>query len=197
MIIDKYTKHSIFSLPILFYNRITAKELKDNQFVNMYVYDRNKPILDCIFLVFRKLNSELLYKLSNLEGYYNHYMYNIDNVDYHVVSFTKDYYDSYIVESINKGMYYTLGFDEKMKVIKFWLNPKMNEKIFRYLFDEKYKVEKPIKEGIEKLEKNKAVDFSTAFLFCISTYFRTWILNCHNTYVSQQNLYSHIKLLLE
>ena len=48
MIIDKYTKHTIFSLPLLF-NSISARELKDNQFINMYVYDKNRPLLDCIY----------------------------------------------------------------------------------------------------------------------------------------------------
>lgn len=169
MIIDKYTKHSIFSLPILFNNKITAQELKDNRFINMYVYDENRPLMDCIFLVFKGLSKEFLYKLSKIKGYCNYITQIIDDVDYDIISFTKDEFDNYIVDSINKGLYYTIGFDNKMKIIKFWFNPKMNEKIFKYLFDEHCEVEKPVEEELKITGKNKAVDLiSTAFSF-IST----------------------------
>jgi hypothetical protein len=53
MIINKYTKHSIFSLPQIFYDTFTKYDLKNSEFVNMYTSDMNNPLLsNHIFLVF-------------------------------------------------------------------------------------------------------------------------------------------------
>ena len=45
MIVNKYTKHSIFSLPLIFDNIFNKEELKNNEFVNMYIYDINNTLL--------------------------------------------------------------------------------------------------------------------------------------------------------
>ena len=130
MIIDKYTKHTIFSLPLLF-NSISARELKDNQFINMYVYDKNRPLLDCIYLVFKNISSSFLNKLSKLNNYYNTIYKSINGTIYTIVAFKQDEFDNYIINSINKAMYYTIGYENKIKIIKFWFNPRMNENIFK------------------------------------------------------------------
>lgn len=167
MIINKYTKHTIFSLPLLF-NSISAKELKDNQFINMYVYDKNRPLLDCIYLVFKNISSSFLNKLSKLNNYYNTIYKSINGTIYTIVAFKQDEFDNYIINSINKAMYYTIGYENKIKIIKFWFNPKMNENIFRYLFDENFIADPPIDECIDLYDTNKAVDLmSTAFLFLL------------------------------
>lgn len=168
MIVDKYTKHTIFSLPLLF-NGISAKELKDNQFINMYVYDKNRPLLDCIYLVFKNINSSFLNKLSKLNSYYNTIYKSINGTIYTIVAFKQDEFDNYIINSINKAMYYTIGYENKIKIIKFWFNPKMNENIFRYLFDENFIADPPIDECIDLYDTNKAVDLmSTAFFISIT-----------------------------
>ena len=65
MLIDKYTKHSIFSLPLIFDDIVDRHELKANGFVNMYVYDLNIPLAsNHIFLVFKNLSNELLEKFE-------------------------------------------------------------------------------------------------------------------------------------
>ena len=56
MIINKYTKHSIFSLPQIFYDTFTKYDLKNSEFVNMYTSDMNNPLLsNHIFLVFHNI----------------------------------------------------------------------------------------------------------------------------------------------
>ena len=58
MIIDKYTKHSIYSLPQIFYETLTKYDLKNNDFVNMYTSDLNHPLLsNHIFLVFHNIKN--------------------------------------------------------------------------------------------------------------------------------------------
>lgn len=149
MELNKYTKHTIFSLPLLFNNRITATELKENQFVNMFVRDKNRPILDCVYLMFKNLKEDLLNKFYDFVDYYNMIPFNYNGINYQIVAFTKDYFDSYIIDSINKGMYQSLNFCDKMKIIKFWYNPKVNDKLFQYLFDNNCDVEKPNDESID------------------------------------------------
>ena len=192
MIIDKYTKHTIFSLPLLF-NSISAKELKDNQFINMYVYDKNRPLLDCIYLVFKNISSSFLNKLSKLNNYYNTIYKSINGTIYIIVAFKQDEFDNYIINSINKAMYYTIGYENKIKIIKFWFNPRMNENIFRYLFDENFIADPPIDECIDIYDTNKAVDLmSTAFFYFY--YFRILRSYCHNIFFFLENFYFHILL---
>lgn len=45
MLIDKYTKHSIFSLPQIFGDILSKRDLDDSEFVNMYMNDVNNPLL--------------------------------------------------------------------------------------------------------------------------------------------------------
>lgn len=159
MILNKYTKNSIFSLP-LYFKQLTAKELKDNEFVNMYVEDLNKPITDCVHLVFKAIKPELLNKLKQTKGYHSISFYTINNVDYCVLAFTlQGNHDLLSFENIQKGKYHLLSLADKVRIIRFWYNPAINDKIFEYLFDDTSPKDKPINEVIDVADKIKAVSY--------------------------------------
>ena len=68
MIINKYTKHSIFSLPQIFYDTFTKYDLKNSEFVNMYTSDMNNPLLsNHIFLVFHNTKTYLIERLKKID----------------------------------------------------------------------------------------------------------------------------------
>lgn len=157
MIIDKKTKHSIFSLPLIFEDFTNRKELEDNGFINMYTYDVNSPLSsNHIFLVFLNLKEELLNKLKNHISYYNNYSITIDNIDYTVISFKRTFIISHIVNTIDKGLYLHLSYKQKMKILSFWYNYN-DTNLHRYLFDFDAKTQKPLSENITLADKNKAV----------------------------------------
>ena len=65
MLIDKYTKHSIFSLPQIFGDILSKRDLDDSEFVNMYMNDVNNPLLSShVFLVFHNIKPYLLNTLK-------------------------------------------------------------------------------------------------------------------------------------
>lgn len=67
MLIDKYTKHSIFSLPQIFGDILSKRDLDDSEFVNMYMNDVNNPLLSShVFLVFHNIKPYLLNTLNNI-----------------------------------------------------------------------------------------------------------------------------------
>lgn len=148
MIIDKYTKHTIFSLPLIFYDNLTKLDLKLNDFVNMYTCDVNKPMLNNhIFLVFHNITKELLDTLRKHHLYTCDYYFTIDNVGYTAVVFEKAYTIYSVVSKIDHGLYFNLRYEDKLKILNFWDSPR-NGNVHKYLFDElTYKL-KPVNESI-------------------------------------------------
>lgn len=158
MLIDRYTKHSIFSLPLIFDNLFTKDELLDSDFVNMYLYDMNNPILsNHIFLVFHNIKKPLLNRLTNICIYHNTYTIVKDNIPYTVISFNRSFIVKNVIDRINKGLYCELSYESKLKILWFWNNKGFSSKLHSYLFDKDAKVEKPLSENITLEDKRKAV----------------------------------------
>lgn len=148
MIIDKYTKHSIFSLPQIFYNTFTKYDLKENEFINMYINDMNNPLLsNHIFLVFHNIKKYLIDRLKNHHLYYNNYRITLYGTQYIVFTFNKAYSIHTIVNKINLGLYERLSYNAKMKILTFW-NTNIESKVHSYLFNPNMIVQKPINEYI-------------------------------------------------
>ena len=157
MLIDKYTKHSIFSLPLIFDDIVDRHELKANGFVNMYVYDLNIPLAsNHIFLVFKNLSNELLEKFEKHHNYWNDYHSIINGVTYHIVCFQRGFSIGYIVDSTEKGLYYETDYHSKMRIIKFWNSPtNLSTSLHSYLFNPNAVRIKPVSENITKEDKIK------------------------------------------
>ena len=150
MIIDKYTKHSIFSLPLIFYNTFTKIDLKLSDFVNMYTCDLNKPMLNNhIFLVFHNIQKNLLDKLRKHHLYTCNYHFTIEKTDYTAIVFERAYTIYSIVHRIEHGLYYNLLYEDKLKILNFW-EANCNSNIHKYLFNENIIKVKPICENITK-----------------------------------------------
>ena len=131
MIINKYTKHSIFSLPQIFYDTFTKYDLKNSEFVNMYTSDMNNPLLsNHIFLVFHNTKAYL-----------------IERINYRVFTFNKAYSIHSIVNKIDLGLYERLGYQAKLQILNFW-NISVDSKVHEYLFNPLAKVTKPVGESI-------------------------------------------------
>lgn len=158
MIIDTKTKHTIFSLPLIFGKILTKKELEDSEFVNMYTYDINSPLSsNHIFLVFHNIKHELLEKLRKHLNYHTEYTIVIDKIPYYVICFVRTFTISNIVNYIDRGLYLGLSYADKMKIISFWYNCGVNSNIHQYLFNPDIKTEKPIGENITIADNKKGV----------------------------------------
>ena len=121
MIINKYTKHSIFSLPQIFYDTFTKYDLKNSEFVNMYTSDMNNPLLsNHIFLVFHNTKTYLIERLKKHRLYYCDYTLTIDRINYRVFAFNKAYSIHSIVNKIDLGLYERLGYQAKLQILNFW-----------------------------------------------------------------------------
>lgn len=154
MIIDKYTKHSVFSLPLIFDNVFTRQELKDNDFINMYTYDVNHTLLsNHIFLVFRCIKKGLLDKLTALNIFHTKYELTIDNVKYVVICFIRTLNINFIIHNIDKGLYFELPYEDKVRILQFWTITHINKRLLNYLFNPDAICIKPINESITKIDK--------------------------------------------
>lgn len=159
MLIDKFTKHTIFSLPLIFGDILNKETLKENEFVNMYEYDTNSPLLsNHIFLVFHNIKKELLDKLKSHSSYNSDYLIVKDKIKYTVVSFRKEFNIYIVVDTINKGLYYCLSYEKKIKILSFWNSGNIHlSKIHAYLFNNHIKTEKPLCENITLEDSKKGV----------------------------------------
>ena len=64
MKLNIFTKHSIFSLPLIF-KELNKEILLSNRFINMYLADINQPLLsNSIFLMFHYPSIELIDTLN-------------------------------------------------------------------------------------------------------------------------------------
>lgn len=114
----------------------------------MYTCDINKPSLsNHIFLVFHNMNIDFLRELRKHYLYTCDYDFVIDYVRYTAIVFEKAYSIFSIINKIEKGLYYNLLYEDKLKIINFW-NVTCNSNIHKYLFDEKIVKQKPICENI-------------------------------------------------
>ena len=148
MIINKYTKHSIFSLPQIFYDTFTKYDLKNSEFVNMYTSDMNNPLLsNHILLVFHNTKAYLIERLKKHRLYYCDYTLTIDGINYRVFAFNKAYSIHSIVNKIDLGLYERLGYQAKLQILNFW-NISVDSKVHEYLFNPLAKVTKPVGESI-------------------------------------------------
>lgn len=148
MIIEKYTKHSIFSLPQIFYEILTRFELKANKFVNMYINDLNNPLLsNHIFLVFKDIKPYLLKRLKTHKLYYCNYLITINKITYTVIAFAQDYVTHAIVNKINLGLYERLSYDAKILIMTFW-HSDVDTAVHNWLFNPLAKVKRPVAEHI-------------------------------------------------
>lgn len=159
MLIDKFTKHTIFSLPLIFGDILTRDILKENEFVNMYEYDMNHPLLsNHVFLVFHNIKKELLDKLKSHSSYNSDYLMIKDKIKYTVISFNKGFSIYVVISSINKGLYYSLPYEEKIKILSFWNKGNIHlSNIHAYLFNNHIKTEKPLCENITLEDSKKGV----------------------------------------
>lgn len=157
MIIDKFTKHSIFSLPLIFYNLLNQQDLKENEFVNMYTCDINNPIYsNHIFLVFHNIKDSLLNILRRYDKYEADYNIVLNNIHYKVVCFTRDFPIQNILSFVEKGKYIDFSFKNKMLILQFWnAKARKNPKLFEYLFNDELKPERPVNEIITREDTNK------------------------------------------
>lgn len=157
MLIDKYTKYSVFSLPLIFYGILNKSDLKDNEFVNMYTCDTNKPYLsNHIFLVFHNIKDSSLKRLRSHCNFETDYDILVDSILYKVVCFTRDFPIQNIINFVNKGKYIDFIFCSKMKILRFWdATARDNPKLFQYLFDEEFIPEKPVNEVITTEDTKK------------------------------------------
>lgn len=155
MLIDKYTVHTIFTLPIIFYDILSKNDLKDNDFVNLYTYDlNNNRYNNHIFLVFHNIKPYLEERLKNHQQYIDNYTVCINRVFFKVFVFLRSFTMKYIIDNVNKGLYNTLQYKEKIKILTFWqLNAESI--VHQYLFDNTIKTILPICEYISKQDGTK------------------------------------------
>lgn len=148
MLIDKYTKHSIFSLPQIFGDILSKRDLDDSEFVNMYMNDVNNPLLSShVFLVFHNIKPYLLNTLKQHHLFHCSYTITMNKIKYTVLAFNKAYCIHVITRKIEYGLYKSLGYETKIKILNFW-NAGVNGKLHKYLFDENAKTIKPLSENI-------------------------------------------------
>lgn len=148
MLIDKYTKHTIFSLPLIFDNTFVLNDLKLNEFINMYTCVINKPALsNHIFLVFHNISDEFLDKLREHHLYACDYIFTIDKVRYTAIAFEKAFTIFSIVNKIDHGLYNKLLYEDKLRILNFW-KVSINSNMHKYLFNEKIVTLKPLSENI-------------------------------------------------
>ena len=148
MLIDKYTKHTIFSLPLIFDNVFVLSDLRANEFINMYTCDVNKPFLsNHIFLVFHNISDEFLSKLREHHLYVCDYLFTIDKIKYISIVFERAFTIYSIVNKIDHGLYYSLFYEDKVRIMNFW-KVSVNSNIHKYLFNEKIVKLKPLNESI-------------------------------------------------
>lgn len=153
MVIDKYTKHSIFSLPQIFSETFNKYDLKENEFVNMYVNDINSPNLsNHIFLVFHGIKQSLIDTLSKHSLFETTYSITKNKVKFIVFAFKRSFYVQSIVRDIDNGLYEFLGYNAKIKILNFW-EAGINSKIHKYLFDSNTKTDRPLCENITLEDK--------------------------------------------
>lgn len=153
MLIDKYTKHSIFSLPQIFGDILKRCDLKNSEFVNMYINDVNNPLLaNHIFLVFHNIKSDLSYKLEKHHLFHSKYTITKNKIKYTVFAFNRAYSIHSIINKINYGLYNLLPYDTKINILSFW-NASISSKLHKYLFDENAKTTKPLSENITLKDK--------------------------------------------
>ena len=160
MIVDKYTKHSIFSLPLIFDNIFNKEDLKNNGFVNMYIYDINNSLLsNHFFLAFTYLSNTLLDKLKEFPNYYTNYIVIINNIKYSIVCFTRGFYADFIIKNTEKGLYYENAYESKVRILEFWNpNNRISKSLLSYLFNPNAHRLKPVSENITIQDNKKAVD---------------------------------------
>lgn len=158
MIINKYTKHSIFSLPLIFDHLLSLQELKDSDFVNMFVCDLNHPILsNHIFLVFHNLKDILLDKLKTHELYYSNYTIVIESTKYTVVVFSRGFTIYNTIDKTSKGLYNQFSYENKLRIYSFWVPKTQNLTLHSCLFNAKCKTDPPVCENITLEDKRKVV----------------------------------------
>lgn len=159
MLIDRPTKHTIFSLPLIFGDILTQDILKENDFVNMYESDNNNPLLsNHIFLVFHNIKKELLDKLKSHSSYNSNYDIVINKIHYTVISFNRGFSIYSVVSMINRGLYLGLSYDKKIKILNFWDKGKIfNSKLHEYLFNKDILTQKPLCENIALGDNKKGV----------------------------------------
>lgn len=171
MIIDKYTKHSIFSLPLIFSNILSKEDLIQSEFVNMYTFDINKLIYsNHIFLVFHNIKIEVLNRLKANKNFVKEYDIVINKIKFKVLCFIRDFPISNIVNFVNNGKYIDFSFESKMKILKFWdISTKNSYKLHKYLFDDTAIPEKPKNEIITIEDANKKASSlnATGFIFLL------------------------------
>lgn len=166
MKLNKFTKHSIFSLPLIFKD-LNKKILLSNRFINMYLSDINQLLLsNHIFLMFHYPSKELVETLKNYKEYVTSYAIVIEKIRYCIFVFERTDLFNFIISNTNKGLYYENSYNNKVQILNFW-EVKPNSKIHSYLFDPNCIREKPIDESIT-IENEKAVtDKATALLFLL------------------------------
>lgn len=148
MIINKYTKHSIFSLPQIFYDTFTKYDLKVVDYsYHLYTYLQIHYFSNHIFLVFHNTKAYLIERLKKHRLYYCDYTLTIDRINYRVFAFNKAYSIHSIVNKIDLGLYERLGYQAKLQILNFW-NISVDSKVHEYLFNPLAKVTKPVGESI-------------------------------------------------
>lgn len=169
MLIDKYTKHSIFSLPQIFGNILCRRDLIDSEFVNMYMNDINNPLLSShIFLVFHNIKPYLLSILKHHYLFHSDYTITINKIKYTVLAFNRAYSVHSVIRKIEYGLYKSIGYETKIKILKFW-NAKTDSNLHKYLFDENTKTTKPISENITLQDTKSPNSFNAkgAYYCCL------------------------------
>lgn len=155
MLIDKYTKHSIFSLPQIFGDTISKRDLDESEFVNMYMYDINNPLLsNHVFLVFHNIKPYLLDTLRQNHLFHSSYTITMNRIKYTVLAFNRAYSIHTITNKIEYGLYKLINYNTKIKIIKFW-NAGVDSKLHKYLFDDNTKTVKPLSENITQQDTIK------------------------------------------
>lgn len=164
MKLNIFTKHSIFSLPLIF-KELNKKILLSNRFINMYLADINQPLLsNSIFLMFHYPSIELIETLKSYKEYITTYTLVIEEIRYCVFVFKRTDLMNFIINNTNKGLYYENSYNDKIQILNFW-EVKPSSKIHSYLFNPDCVKEKPINENITIRNKKAVTDKATAFIF--------------------------------
>lgn len=126
---------TLLLLPLLVDENLTANDLFDNlnlnicrqtlSFVNAYNYDINDPNnINTTFILFDfKIDDKYVIrsnKLKALNNYKSNSFYKINKKDYLLYRFSisKKLFDDY--KNLEKGLYASVSFDTKAKILSFW-----------------------------------------------------------------------------
>lgn len=164
MITDKYTKHTVFVLPLIF-PELNGSDLKNSSFVNAFAYDLNcNKLGEHIFLAFKIdarniFTNKILFLLEGNENYNSDYTLTIKKVKYKIVCFNlpESTYLKACIKSIRYGDYQSLLYNTKVSIIKFW-NCSIESKVHKFLFDNSQTFTEPICEGIALQDEKDSFD---------------------------------------